>query len=222
MIITRAMKQKERGLLIALEGIDGVGKTTLARHLAQKLEQLTLPVILTKEPGATPLGAQLRTTLAERSFPLDSVAEFLLFSADRAQHIKDVVKPALERGITVISDRMSDSSRAYQGFGRGLDMVMIEQVTKWVMQDIKPDITLYIALDPSVAWERIQARGHKVTAFEQEQRLFFEKVIAGFETIFAHRDDVLYLDGQLSPEELSTQAFQTLKNLVQNTTMYMR
>lgn len=217
MIITRAMKQKQQGFLIALEGIDGAGKTTLARHLASKLEQLHIPVILTKEPGATPLGMQLRTTLAERSFPLDSMAEFLLFSADRAQHIKDVVKPALVKGITVISDRMSDSSRAYQGFGRGLDMTMIEQVTRWVMQGIKPDITFYIALDPALAWERIQARGHTVTVFEQEQRFFFDRVIKGFETIFAHRDDVVRMDGLLSPEELAAQALQKLMILSQHT-----
>lgn len=176
----------------------------------KKFEDNHIPVLLTKEPGATDLGKHVRAILAHRTFALDPIAEFLLFSADRAQHMKEVVIPALEQGFVVISDRMADSARAYQGFGRGLDLTMIETVTDWVMQGIKPDVTLYIALDPAVAWQRIQGRGEVLTSFEQEQKNFFMNVVRGFETLYNNRNDVMILDGLLSLQELSMQATQSV------------
>ena len=99
--------------------------------------------------------------------------EFLLYSADRAQHIVDVVKPALDKRTIVISDRMADSSRAYQGYGRGLDHAMIESVTAWVMQGIKPDLTIYLALDVQTAIDRIHIRKQELTRIESEKRGVF-------------------------------------------------
>jgi dTMP kinase len=212
--ITRAMEQKKSGLLIVLEGIDGVGKTTLARNIANELHKKNIPTLLTKEPGATPFGTELRTILSNRTCPVDPVAEFLLFSADRAQHIRDVVIPALQQDIIVISDRMADSSRAYQGFGRGIDSNVIETVTACVMRGLQPDITFYIALDPARAFERIASRGQQRTDFEQEHYTFFTKVVEGFETLCARRKDMIKLDGLLSQQELVNVAMQKIQTMI--------
>ena len=114
----------KKGTLITFEGIDGSGKSSAARALYDHLKD-ELPVVLTREPGGTELGRVLRTLLQNRTFDLDAKAEYLLFAADRAQHMKEIVLPALAQNKIVISDRMADSSYAYQGSGRGVDPDMI-------------------------------------------------------------------------------------------------
>src|ERR1700730_16197149 len=129
-----------KGMLIVIEGIDGAGKSTLAKSLADILTTQGNTVLLTKEPGGSQLGKQLRTILQNQPIPITPIAEYLLFAADRAQHIEQVVKPALERGAIVISDRMGDSSLAYQGYGRGIDKNNIRTVNQWAMQGLTPDL----------------------------------------------------------------------------------
>ncbi|MCK5633295.1 dTMP kinase, partial [bacterium] len=140
------METLTRGILIAVEGIDGSGKSTLANKLRDSFQKEQFPTVLTYEPGDTKLGKQLRKTLEEKPVPVCGQAEFLLYAADRAQHFVDVVIPALTQKKIVISDRMSDSSLAYQGYGRNFDLSLITMINKWVMHDIKPDITLYIKI----------------------------------------------------------------------------
>ncbi len=182
------------GLLITLEGIDGSGKSTLAKYLVDALSKLGKQVILTKEPGGTALGKELRAILQTQKNPVCDKAEFLLFAADRAQHFKELVVPALERGQLVISDRMADSSLAYQGFGRGLDRDMIKSINRWAMQDITPDLTIFLRLAPALALERTLGRREAPTAFEQEKLEFWQRVADGYETIFAGRKNVVTLD----------------------------
>src|SRR5438067_1616217 len=112
---------KTQGMLITIEGIDGSGKSTLAKNLYQHLIANDVDALLTREPGATPLGKALRTILQEKNVAVCDQAEYLLFAADRAQHFKDTIIPALAKGTVVISDRMADSSLVYQGYGRGLN-----------------------------------------------------------------------------------------------------
>src|SRR3990172_1551765 len=125
---------QKRGLLITLEGIDGSGKSTLANAIVTALTTLGKHVVLTKEPGGTALRTELRAILQTQKNPVCDKAEFLLFAADRSQHFKELIVPALEQGQIVISDRMADSSLAYQGFGRGLDKEMISSINRWAMQ----------------------------------------------------------------------------------------
>ncbi len=198
------MQQTQRGILIAIEGIDGSGKSTLAKNLAAKLQELNMPVVLTKEPGDTQLGALLRTVLQKQDVPVCPQAEFLLFTADRAQHFKDLIVPQLALGVIIISDRMADSSLAYQGYGRGLDIDMIKRVNTWVMNGITPDITLYVRIAPDIAATRLKSRA-ELTAFESQQT-FMKNVLAGFEELYKDRKDVIILDGTKTPETLTQQA----------------
>ncbi len=191
----------KNGILIAIEGIDGCGKSSAAQALFSYLSQ-RFPVILTKEPGGTELGKHLRTVLQERTYPLLSKAEFLLFAADRAQHMKEVVMPALLAGKIVISDRMKYSSRAYQGFGRGLDDNWITSINEWVTEGLEADIIIYLKIDYSTARERMHKRQVQATAFEKEQADFFERIAQGFEHIFNGRSNVITIDANKNEEQV--------------------
>lgn len=194
------------GFLIVVEGIDGAGKSTLITTLAYHLKQQGYSVLITFEPGDTPFGQTLRHVLQHSSENLDSKTEFLLFAADRSEHIQKVVFPALQRGEIVISDRMEDSSMAYQGYGRGLDRALIHSVNKWVMAEVVSDIVFYVRLDWDTARQRLMANRTSLTSFEQEKKDFFERVINGFDEIAQQKPHVKVIDGVLSPAEIAHQA----------------
>lgn len=200
------MKRIPDGFLIVLEGIDGSGKTTLAQRLAQMLQEQAYEVVLTREPGGTEFGKNLRQLLQHSTVRPLPEAEFLLFAADRMQHIASVVKPALQKGSVVISDRMSDSSMAYQGYGRGIDRNMIATVNTWALAGVEPDLIIYIKLDWQTALQRIEKNRGELTAFEKEKQEFFERVAQGFDTIFKNRTNVITLDGNQTPENIFKQA----------------
>ncbi|MBY0352790.1 dTMP kinase [Candidatus Babeliales bacterium] len=199
------------GYFIIIEGIDGCGKSTLARHLAHQIEQLNKAVLLTKEPGGSPLGKSLRSILQTQEEPLCPAAEFLLFAADRAQHFEHVIIPALNKGTVVISDRGADSSLAYQGYGYNLDRSMITSVNQWVMQGIEPDLVLYVKLDVATAKARLAKRNLGLTSFEKRDTLFWQQTALGFDAIFATRTNVVTLDGALDEDKLFAQAWQELE-----------
>lgn len=207
---------KNQGLLISLEGIDGCGKTLLSKNLKQKLIEENIPVILTKQPGGTPLGIKLRKILHEEKQNVCDISEYLLFAADRAQHIKQIVKPELEKGKIVISDRMADSSLAYQGYARGLDIEKIKTINNWAMQGIEPDLTLYIEIDINTAQQRIFKRNEALTSFEKEKSNFWEKVIEGYEKIFDKKTNIIRLNGKLTPEELTQKAVKQIFEKMNN------
>ncbi|HEX2978277.1 MAG TPA: dTMP kinase [Candidatus Babeliales bacterium] len=197
----------KRGLFIAIEGIDGSGKSTLARTLATQFEKKGIPTLLTREPGGSQLGKSLRAILQHQEKPLSPIGEFLLFAADRAQHFQEVIIPALDEKKLVISDRLSDSSIVYQGFGKGVDRTMIAQVNQWAMQNIKPDLVIYVRIDAQTAHERLISRGKKLTSFEQQANEFTQRLIDGFETLYANAKNVIIVDSKLAPNELATFTF---------------
>ena len=205
---------KQHGLLISCEGIDGCGKSLLSKNIFEALKAKNIPTLLTKEPGATALGQKLRTMLNHtKEIEKTALAEFFLFAADRAQHFSEVIVPALKTGTIIISDRMADSSLAYQGYGRGLNLAMIEQVNRWAMQEIKPNLTFYLKLDILTARKRYLERNEHLTVFEQEQDQFWHKVYHGFESTFANKSNVVILDATLSPQELTTIALKAITDL---------
>lgn len=202
------MKKRHTGLLIAIEGIDGSGKSTLVQLLTERLEKEG-KVLATREPGGSELGNHIRKVVHEvRICPQ---AEFLLFAADRAQHRVEKIEPALQEGYIVISDRMADSSYAYQGYGRGLDISVLRLINQWAMQSLEPDIVFYIKIDVESAWKRIISRNERLTNFEQEKRDFFERVSAGFDKLFQDDKRVIVLDGNQTPECLAEQAYGCIK-----------
>lgn len=209
------MKQLTCGTLITLEGIDGCGKTTLTKLLAERLaKQFALTV--TKEPGDNSLGKHLRTILQEQTSPLDAKAEFLLFAADRAQHVREVIKPALAAQSLILCDRMADSSLVYQGYGRGLEVSFISQINQWVLQDIAPFRTLYLRIDPATAYQRLVSRGVRLTAFEKDYQTLIYAAHKAYETLYAGRQDVYILDATQAPETIADHAYTALITALTN------
>jgi len=213
-MIKNMKKLINNGLLISIEGIDGSGKSSLAKALKEALHDYK--VLLTKEPGGTPLGEEIRTLLLTQENPICSEAEFLLFAANRAQHFTQVILPGLAQGKIIISDRMADSSLVYQGYARGLSLTLLNTVNQWAMHHRNPDITFYLQLDSTTALERIRKRNLPLTIFEKEQA-FIEKTIYGFETLFsAATDRVIFLNARQSPTQVADQAITALLQKIKN------
>jgi dTMP kinase len=163
----------ERGRFIAFEGGEGCGKSTQARRLADALDAL-----LTREPGGTPVGSDLREILlSPATMGLASRCEALLMAADRAQHVHEVVGPALASGRHVVTDRFAGSSIAYQGYGRGLDPDEVRRLSRWACDGIWPDLVVLLDLAPAVAAARV---GPSPDRFEDESAAFHARVADGF------------------------------------------
>ncbi len=145
-------------LFITFEGPDGSGKTTQIELLAERLQLLGHDVLITREPGGTPIGDQIRAVVhAVKNVEMTRETEFLLYSASRAQHVRQVIRPHLERGGTVLCDRFADSSMAYQGYGRELDLEMVGCITQFATDDLIPDMTIYLDLPVEVGIQRKEA-----------------------------------------------------------------
>jgi dTMP kinase len=163
-------------MFITLEGPEGAGKSTNREYLAQRLREHGLTVLLTREPGGTPLAERIRSLLLEPSAePMAADTELLLVFAARAQHLAQVIRPALARGEVVLCDRFTDATYAYQGGGRGLSQARIATLEQFVQGDLRPDLTLVFDLPVDIGLQRAAARG-RLDRFEQEQRGFFEAV----------------------------------------------
>lgn len=164
------------GLFITLEGPEGAGKSTNREYLAERLRERGIEVVLSREPGGTPLAERIRELLlAPSEEPMDSDTELLLVFAARAQHLAQVIRPALARGAVVLCDRFTDATYAYQGGGRGLGEVRIAELERFVQGELRPDLTLVFDLPVEVGLSRAAARG-RLDRFEQEERGFFEAV----------------------------------------------
>jgi len=184
-----------RGFLITFEGIEHCGKTTQSQKLADELEKAGHEVLMTREPGGTPLGAAIRELLLHQSIgEVDSVAELLLFAGDRAQHIRSLISPALDAGKIVISDRFYDSTRAYQGYGRQVSMDVIDRVISLATSGLKPDLSVLVDIDVVTS----RSRAHEVVddRIEQASNVFFNRVRQGFLSIAEGEPDrFLLVDG---------------------------
>jgi len=165
-----------KGLFITLEGGEGAGKSTNMAFIQQYFEDRQLPWVASREPGGTPFAEEIRELLLQpRSEDVVTDAELLLMFAARAQHIEKVIKPALASGKSVLCDRFTDATYAYQGGGRGVSMERIKVLENFVLQDFRPDLTIYLDVPTEVGMARASARG-ALDRFEQEQNEFFERV----------------------------------------------
>ncbi|WP_027877007.1 dTMP kinase [Meiothermus cerbereus] len=197
-----------KGLFITFEGPEGAGKSTQARLLADWLREKGREVVLTREPGGTRLGQAIRELLLHQDH-MCFEAEYLLYSADRAEHMQTLIRPALERGRVVLCDRWLDSSLAYQGYGRGLNLGWLQAVASGATQGIKPRKTFLFDLPPEVGLERFE--GHD--RLEREPLEFHQRVRQGYlELAQAEPQRFVVLDATQPPKAL----FEELKGHLQN------
>lgn len=171
-------------MFISLEGPDGSGKTTQIDLLAERLRTLGHNVVTTREPGGTPPGAALRTLLLDTSWELSGVTEALLMSADRAEHVRQVIRPALESGTIVVTDRYADSTLAYQGGGRGLDMGQLRAIQDLATGGLNPDLTFLLDLPVEIGLERRLA-GRGINRLDRETPGFHQSVATAFRNLAA-------------------------------------
>lgn len=195
----------ERGRFITLEGPEGSGKTTAARHLTDWLRGRAVATILTKEPGGTPLGDEVRRIVLHMrgmSDDLDPRADALLYAAGRAQHVARVIRPALERGDWVVCARYADSSLAYQGAGYGNDMSAMRQLQEFATDGLRPDLTLLIDVPVDVGLERTRRRAEWNRFEDTEELAFFEQVRGAYLRLAAEEPDRFeVVDGAGSVED---------------------
>ncbi len=185
------------GTFITFEGCEGSGKTTQAEMLKEHLVEMGREVVLVREPGGTPVGRVIRRMLLDPELPrLAPVTEALLFAADRAQQVRDVIRPALQKGVTVIGDRYVDSSLAYQGVGRGCGLEPIKNLNDWATGGLEPNLTIF--LDMSVKESLARVSGAEPDRIEREPLEFHENVRYAYsmlQRIFSYRYAVIDASG---------------------------
>ena len=189
---------RHRGKFITFEGLDGVGKSTQIENLAGYLRQHGIDAITTPEPGGTVIGQKLRSVLlSSRTEGLSPLAELALMFADRAQHIDELILPALQRGVWVLCDRFTDSSEAYQGGGRELGSALVLDLHRLLCRDLRPDLTILMVSDADASVARARRRNVQQVAaaqadenrFEQENRAFYRRVHQAYLAIAAREPD---------------------------------
>ena len=190
-----------RGLFITFEGLDGTGKTTQIHELERRLVELKVPYVKTREPGGTPIAEKIRDIILDpQNKEMCFEAEALLYAASRAQHVNEIIKPALEEGKIVICDRFFDSTLAYQGYARELDIEELYKINNFAMQDVKPDLTFLLDIAADETSERISSR--ELDRLDLEEMDFKKRVRAGFLKIADfEKDRVKVINASLGIEE---------------------
>ena len=200
-----------RGVLITVEGVEGSGKTTQCRLLAEWLRGQGHRVRGTSEPDGSPIGAAIRAIFEQDG--LTPLTEALLFTAARQQHVAQVIRPALDTGEIVISDRYADATLAYQGYGRGLDLQTIRELNALATGGVLPDLTLLLDLEPGVGLERLGGRARD--AFERLDLAFHEKVRQGYlELAREEKNRIVVLDAQQPLDRLQAEIRKAVGDLL--------
>lgn len=204
------------GLFITFEGGEGAGKTTLIESLAKKLTSLGISVIKTREPGGTSFGEKVRQVLLEPGgSPLSPYTELCLFLASRAQHIQDVIVPALHQKKVVLCDRFNDSTIAYQGAARGLGMQEVADVCAFICQGLQPHLTFYLDIEPTAGLQRAFNRSEGKDRMESEALSFHQKIRDAYLALHRKNPKRLHLlDATCSPSQVFEQAMLFLEPLL--------
>jgi len=199
-----------KGKFITFEGADGSGKTTQIEMIKKYLEEKGYECLLTREPGGSNLGNKIREILLHYDGEVDSLCELLLYMADRAQHVNTIIRPALERGQIVLCDRYTDSSVAYQGYARGLDVEKIIELNKIATENLEPDLTIVFDVETETAIKRV---GEIKDRLEQEGIEFHKKLRKGYlELAKRFPQRIKVINANLSIEEVFSQVVNALKD----------
>jgi dTMP kinase len=200
------------GLFLALEGPEAAGKSIQMSRLASHLDSRKVPNRLTREPGGTPIGEVIREHML-RGHPdiaIDGLTELLLVSAARAAHVEEVIRPALARGEVVVTDRYELSSRAYQGYGRGVDLGVVEAITRHATGGLEPDLYLVLDLPVEVGLARKREAGFDPDRIEREDAAFMERVRQGYHDLAESDDRIVLIDASGPPDGVTATLLETL------------
>ena len=203
------------GVFITFEGGDGAGKSTQLQLLATWLDEQNKTYVLTREPGGTDVGLELRDIILHRKGFLAPRAEALLYAADRAHHVHTVVRPALERGDVVVQDRFFDSSVAYQGAGRVLSEDEVRDLSLWAVEDLRPNLTIVLDVPAEVARARRDSTRDVYDRLEAEADDFHERVRQAYHRLAgAEPERIVIIDGELPAEEIHRQIVSRVQSLL--------
>ncbi|MEM7736108.1 MAG: dTMP kinase [Deinococcota bacterium] len=197
-----------KGCFIAFEGPEGAGKSTQIRHLAERLKTAGVMPVVSREPGGTSAGDAIREVILDPQLTMTPLTEFLLYSASRAEHVREVIGPALEANKVVISDRFAGASVAYQGHGRGVPLAFIHDLTNQI-SDYLPDITVLLDIDVELGLDRIATRG-QLDRLEQADLSFHKRVRQGFLTQAKNNSSWLIFEANQAEDELSDKLYDAL------------
>ena len=204
-----------RGLFISIEGPDGSGKSTQIENIKKFFEEKDIEIVFTREPGGTAIGERIREIILDNSFKeMDPMTEAMLYAASRAQHVAQVIGPALEAGKVVVCDRFVDSSLAYQGFGRELGDA-VEVINSYAIGPYMPDVTFLMKLDPNEGKHRIQENRDTQDRLEHEKLAFHRKVYKGYlELEKRYPDRILGIDASRGIDEIRDEIYKKLEEII--------
>lgn len=208
----------KRGIFITMEGPEGAGKTTILKMLGDSLEKEGYSVVLTREPGGIPISEQIREVILNKeNTAMDSRTEALLYAAARRQHLVEKIIPALEKGMIVLCDRFIDSSLAYQGHARGLDIDEIYSINTFAIGDFMPDVTFYFDIDPTEGLKRISAnQNREVNRLDLEELQFHEKVREGYQIVMERwKERFIQIDASQSLDAVFEQTKTSLVKILE-------
>jgi dTMP kinase len=206
-------------MFISICGVEGAGKTTQLRHIADFLKSSGRKFVMTREPGGTEIGIKIRSILLDpKNRNLAPKAELFLYAADRIQHIEQLILPAIREGKIVVTDRFVDSTTVYQGYARGIDLELVEKINELVLNGLKPDLTILLDISPAISLARVRdqlqfgERAESESRFEQEELVFHQKIRQGFLNLAqkeANRFRVI--DADREPDAVTSDIIRVLK-----------
>lgn len=212
----RKSAPKRKGIFITFEGVEGSGKTTQMNMLHAHLIRMKIDVVATHEPGGTRLGEEIRRILLDPAFAnIHPFTEAVLYAADRAQHVYEVIKPALDAGKVVLCDRYIDSSLAYQGVARRVGLEGVQNLNEWVTDDLYPDLTFLLEIPYWVGLNRLKKTKKDLDRMEGQPEAFHEQVQEAYRTLakfFPHR--FVVLNGEESPEKIHHQVMLEVRKIL--------
>lgn len=204
-----------RGLFITIEGPDGSGKSTQIENIKKFFENKNIDIVFTREPGGTPIGESIREIILDNRFnEMDPMTEAMLYAASRAQHVAEIIGPALDAGKVVVCDRFVDSSLAYQGYGRNLGEA-VEVINGYAVREYVPDVTFLMKLDPDVGKHRIEENRENQDRLEHEKLAFHKKVYEGYlELERKFPDRIVGIDASLGIDEIRDEIYRKLEEII--------
>lgn len=207
----------KKGFMLVCDGSNGAGKTTVIKTIEQYLKNKGLDVVVTREPGGTPIGEKIREVILDPSTPeMCDITELMLFGAGRAQHIIEKILPALTAGKVVISDRFDAATFSFQHYARGIDLDIIRKINNMALNGFSPDMNIILDLDPILGLERVKQRGEGLDRLEDEKMEFLEKARNGYLTQAQQTPDKFtVIDASQSQEQVAKLVINVVEKLIQ-------